>query len=118
MLIAQLDAAPEARDRTHHAAVGVVRIAEPARRVHLPQRIGQGFRKGERSFVRGAAGVVVSARELKIAANVVDLARLAREARRERLRFGERRERRVHAADEPLPGGDSDQRPATLGRQR
>ena len=54
--VAQLDAAPESRQRAHHAAIGVIRVAQTARRVHFPQRIGEGFREAERGLVLGAAG--------------------------------------------------------------
>ena len=114
--IAQLDAAPEARQRAHHAAVGVIRVAQSARRVHFPQRIGERLREAERGLVLGAACVVVATREMQIAPDVVELARLARESLREGLGFGERRERRVDAGDQPMAGRDSDQCAAAIGR--
>ncbi len=120
---AQLHAAPEPCERAHHAAVGIVRIPQSARRVHLPQRIGERRREPERRLVLGAACVVVPAREMEIAANVVELAGLARQAARERLGLGQRRKRRVRARDQAMTGRDSDQRPAALagfprGRER
>ncbi len=53
---------------------------------------------------------------MEVAADVVELARLARESLREGLGFGQRRERGVDPGDQAMAGRDSDQCAAALGR--
>jgi hypothetical protein len=91
--IGQLDAAPEPPQRPAHPCLGVIRVSEPARCVQLPERVAYRAREAERRLVLRPARRDVATRELEIAAYVVQLGRLARETLRQRLGFGERRER-------------------------
>ena len=86
-------------ERGAHPADGVGRIGKPADRARLPRDVAERVRAGQRDLVGRAARRDVAAREMHVAARVVELRQLPRQPMRagDRLGLRERRQRRVES---------------------
>jgi hypothetical protein len=88
-------------ERSAHAALQIGSVGQAADGARLPLGITGAQRSGERSVVLGAALLDPAAREIEVAAIVVNLGEAAVVAAgaRGRLGFGKRRQRVVDAGD-------------------
>ncbi len=118
MGVAESDAIGEMAQRGRHAAVEVLGVGETAERPSLPFWRIDPPRRLERAFVFAATGRQLGAREMEVAAKIVNLGQRAivEVCGGQRLRLGQCGKGVVKPRDEAIGGGPADQ-PASLVRR-
>ena len=118
--LAKRNAIGEMAQRGRHAAIHILRVGETAQRPGLPLGRVDPPRRLERAFVLGAARRQLAAREMEVAAKVVNFGERAIIEIGGRRWFGlsEGGKGVVQPGDEAIGGGAPDQRARRLGPSR